>query len=76
MREKTNYREQLEVLTKLYPGKVTLSVSETSRALGIDRKTVTALIEKNVLPATNVGLGKQNKFYIIPITAIAKFSVG
>lgn len=74
--EKNNYREQLGILNEMYPGKVALSVGEVAILLGVDRRTVTSMIVKKRLPATNVSLGKKNKVYIIPISAVARFSAG
>ena len=76
MREKCAYRDQLSILTDIYPGKVTLSVEETARALGLDRRIITAMIERKELPATNVSLGKKNKVYVIPMSVVARISSG
>ncbi len=76
-REKQNYREQLEIIVALYPGRAALTVSEAAEVLGVDRRTIKTLIErgKDPLPATDVSAGSQNKKYIIPISAIARFTV-
>lgn len=76
MREKDGYRDQLTHLNELYPNRVTLSVSETAKALGIDRRTVVRLIDEKKLVAMNIGERGKNKRYIIPLTAVAKFAVG
>lgn len=76
MREKDGYRDQLARLNELYPNRVTLSVSETAKALGIDRRTVVRLIDEKKLVAMNIGERGKNKRYIIPLTAVAKFAVG
>ena len=76
MREKDGYRDQLAHLNELYPNRVTLSVSETAKALGIDRRTVVRLIDEKKLVAMNIGERGKNKRYIIPLTAVAKFAVG
>lgn len=76
MRVKEGYYEQIERIAEIYPDKVALSVSETARVLGIDRRTVTALIKSKKLTATDVSTGKNNSRYIIPVSAVAKFSVG
>lgn len=76
MREKDGYRDQLARLNELYPNRVTLSVSETAKALGIDRRTVVRLIDAKKLVAMNIGERGKNKRYIIPLTAVAKFAVG
>lgn len=76
MRDKQGYREQIERLAEIYPGKITLSLTEAASALGIDKRTVMVMIDKKKLPATDVSTGKKNKRYIIPITAIARFAAG
>ena len=76
MREKQGYREQLAHLNEMHPGRVALNVSETAKALGIDRRTVLRLIETKRLVATNIAEKGNNRRYIIPITAVARFAVG
>ena len=76
MRDKQGYREQFERLAEIYPGKITLSLTEAASALGIDKRTVMVMIDKKKLPATDISTGKKNKRYIIPITAIARFAAG
>lgn len=75
MREKKDYREQIELLNSIYPGKITLSVVETAEVLGLNRRTVTALIERKALPATQIG-GNKYKVYLIPKAAVARFASG
>lgn len=72
MREKQGYREQIEALATVFPGKVSLSISEAAKALDVDRRTVNALIEQKRLTAINVSLGDKYNRYLIPITSIAK----
>ncbi len=76
-REKQDYREQLALLSSLFPGRCNLTVAEAAKAMGVDRRTIKALIERRTdpLPATRVGSGKVNKSYIIPIAALARYSV-
>lgn len=75
MREKKDYREQVGLLNDLYPNKITLSVVETASVLGIDKRTVRALIDRKALPATQIG-GKKKKIYIIPKAAVARLASG
>jgi excisionase family DNA binding protein len=77
-REKVNFREQLGLLNDLFPGKITLTVSEAASVLGVDRRTVRAMIERkyNPLPAQIVGKTNNKTRYIIPKTAVARFSAG
>lgn len=75
-KEKRDYREQLALISEICPGKATLTVAETAGLLGVDRRTVKALIERRHEPlkALNVGIGGKNKIYIIPVTALARFT--
>lgn len=77
MRDKEGYRDQIERLAEIYPNKVALSVSETARVLGIDRRTVVVLIEQRKLAAMDIASKQsKNRRYIIPITAIARMAAG
>lgn len=71
MREKQGYRELIERISTIYPDKVSLSVEEAAKVIGVDRRTVTRLIETRRLQATNLSTGTNNKFKI-PVTSIAK----
>lgn len=77
-REKANYREQLALINDLYPDKITLTVPEAAQVLGVDRRTVRAMIERkcNPLPAQIVGKTNNKIRYLIPKTAVARFSAG
>ena len=78
MREKEGYREQLALLNELYPGKISLSVPETAKVLGVDVRTVRAAIERkiNPLPAQSIGRSNKYKTYLVPKTALARFTAG
>lgn len=75
-REKQDYRDQLAILTEIFPGRATLTVSEAARVLGVDRRRVKAMIERRTdpLPAQDTSAGGTNKCYIIPIAALARFT--
>lgn len=77
-REINGYREALELLKELYPGRTTLRVSEAAEALGVHTQTITAAITRrhNPLPAQNISGGGRNKSYVIPITALARWQCG
>lgn len=76
MRVKDGYYEQIERIAEIYPNKVALSVTETSKVLGIDRRTVLSLIQQKKLAATDISTGKSNRRYIVPVSAVAKFTTG
>ena len=73
MREKDLYRENLMMLREAFPHRNTLTVNEVADWLSVTRRTVEYLIEKNRLPAINVGKGKYN-IYRVTLEALARFS--
>ena len=77
-REANGYRELLELLMQLYPGRTALKVPEAAAALGVHTQTITAAInrKRNPLPAQNIGGGSRNKSYLIPISALARWQCG
>ena len=77
-REIEGYREALELLRELYPGRCTLKVPEAAKALGVHIQTITAAItrKKNPLPARNISAGSRYRSYVIPITALARWQCG
>ena len=76
-REKEGYRDMLELITGIFPGRTCLHVEEAAKAVGVNRKTITEAINKirEPLPARTVGRGKKNRTYIIPITGLARWAV-
>lgn len=77
-KEMQGYRDLLEAYQSIYPKRTTLRISEAAELCGVSEQTVTAAIKrnKNPLPAQNIGGGKKNKTYIIPITALARWQCG
>ncbi len=75
-REKIDFRETLGVLREMHPGRLSLSINEAAKAVGVCAKTLTRAIDRGDLPAQNVGHGKVNKTYIIALPALARWSVG
>ena len=75
-REKEFFRENLARLDELYPGKDYLSVEEAAKYFGVERRAVTARIERRVnpLPAVDFGKGGKNRVYRIPKLALANFA--
>ena len=74
MREAEGYRDQIELISVIYPGKAALTVAETAKVLGIDRRTVNRLIQTKKLLATDISSGAKNNRYIVPVSAIAKMT--
>lgn len=75
-REKTDYRTNLVRINEMFPGAGMLTVSQVAAWLNVERRTVTALIERyrNPLPAVDVGAGGRNKAYRVSVEALARFS--
>ncbi len=75
-REKADYRTNLLRINEMFPGAGMLTVEEVASWLKVERRTVTALIERyrNPLPAVDVGAGKKNKIYRVSVEALARFS--
>lgn len=77
--EKQGYREQLEVLLKMFPNRTALNVQEVAKVMNCNERTVKAAIErrKDPLPARNIAQSSaQRKRYLIPITALARWQIG
>lgn len=68
--EKVGYREQLELLTNMFPGKAAITVSETAVILGTRPGTVYQAIRrvKDPLPSRKI-LGK----VLVPLTGLARW---
>ena len=75
-REKEFFRENLARLDEMYPDKEYLSVEEAAKYFGVERRAVTARIERRVnpLPAVDFGKGGKNRVYRIPKLALANFA--
>lgn len=68
--EKTGYRDALEMLRDMFPGKATLTVKEAATAMGANICTVYEAVKRkyNPLPSRKLG-GK----IVIPIPAFASW---
>lgn len=64
-REKVDYRDNLEMLREMYPGKMGVGIDEACQVLKRNRKT---LLKDRAFPAQLVG----NK-YFIPLTGLARY---
>ncbi len=81
MREKVDYRPQLEItmrhIEERFPKSLgMLTTEQTAEYLGCNVKTVQAAIKrrKNPLPAMDIGNGRT--IYRIPIASLARWSLG
>lgn len=63
--EKPAYRDTLERLRELYPGKENLSMPECERYFRSNRRT---LLKDKTFPAKKIG-----RDYIIPIVSLARY---
>ena len=70
--EKSGYREQLELLKELFPGKVAISVRQAAQVLGCDVHTAYSSVNrsKDPLPTKKIG-GK----LVVPISLFANWLV-
>jgi excisionase family DNA binding protein len=77
MKVREGYYEMIGRLAEIYPDKAALSVTETAKVLGVDRRTILSMILKKTLSATDISAkGSKNKRYIVPVTAIARMLAG
>lgn len=74
VREKLDYRANLSRLCEMFPGDGMLTVSECAKWLKCDRQKVTALIERDKLPAVNVGSGRKYASWRVSVESLARFS--
>ena len=70
--EKVGYREQLEFLTTMFPGKAAITVNETATIMGTRPQTVYQAIHRvrDPLPSCKI-LGK----VLVPIAGLARWMV-
>lgn len=70
--EFAGYRENIEFLNVMFPGRVTISISECAKAMGCDIKTVYNLIKpyrKNPIPTQLIGTRRR----VVPIVGLARW---
>lgn len=74
-REKRDYRANIESIREMFPNAGMLTVPQVATWMSVDRRTVTAMIERrcNPLLAVDVGSGSKNKVYRVSIEALARF---
>ena len=68
--EKQGYRELMEQLRKLFPGKATITVKEAAQCMSVSERTVRDAIRRknNPLPICRFG-GR----VLIPVTSLARW---
>lgn len=67
MREPNGYREQLERLTELFPGKEVLSIQEVCKIFRCNRRK---LLADKTFPVKRIG--NKGKYYI-PVVGLARW---
>ena len=69
--EKAGYRETLEMLQAMYPGRTTISVKEAAKAMNASDRTVYDAVKRryNPLPCQKL----TRKKIVIPLPAFAKW---
>lgn len=74
-REKKDYRANIASIREMFPDVGMLTVPQVARWMSVDRRTVTAMIERrrDPLVAVDVGSGRKNKVYRVSIEALARF---
>jgi hypothetical protein len=74
-REKKDYRANIASIREMFPDVGMLTVPQVATWMSVDRRTVTAMIERrrDPLVAVDVGNGKKNKVYRVSIEALARF---
>lgn len=75
-RERRDYRANIASIREMFPDAGMLTVPQVATWLSVDRRTVTALIERrrDPLVAVDIGNGNKNKVYRVSIEALARFS--
>lgn len=64
-RELEDYRDNLELLGRLYPGKATLTVEETAQIIGCHKQTI---VENNDIPVVKIG-----RRLAVPVVGLARY---
>lgn len=64
-RELEDYRDNLELLGRLYPGKATLTVEETAQIIGCHKQTI---VENNDIPVIKIG-----RRLAVPVVGLARY---
>ncbi len=75
-REKQDYRATLARIDTLFPGRLSLKVSECAEAIGCSTRTIRNEIASRRLPARAVGAGRKNNSYRVNVEALARWSLG
>ena len=72
--EKADFRENLALLREMFPGKVSLTVSEVAGVLGLDIKTVYGAVARRSDPMPCIKAGQ--KRILIPLPGLARWMCG
>ena len=64
-RELEDYRDNLELLGKLFPGKATITIEETAQVIGCHKRTIAG---NDDIPVVKVG-----RRSLVPIVGLARY---
>ena len=64
-RELEDYRDNLELLSKMFPGKATITIEETAQVIGCHKRTIA---ENDDIPIVKVG-----RRSAVPIVGLARY---
>jgi hypothetical protein len=73
MLEKEGYRENLEFLSSMFPGRATLTVKEAAGIMSCTINTVYAAVKRRRFPLPSQKLGGKT---VIPIPSFARWMAG
>lgn len=65
MRELEDYRDNIELLSKLFPGKATITIEETAQVIGCHKRTIS---ENDDIPVVKIG-----RRSAVPIVGLARY---
>ena len=68
--EKVGYRDTLDMLRAMYPGKAAITIKEAATAMGANVGTVYAAVKRRYNPLPSQKLSKK---IVIPLPALARW---
>lgn len=64
-RELEDYRDNIALLSQMFPGKATLTVEETAQIIGCHKQTI---VENNDIPVVKIG-----RRLAVPVVGLARY---